>query len=49
MNKSYETFAYSITKAGKEKCGDAFAVHEFTEENLIVLVVADGVSSCPCD
>lgn len=45
----YQIFSYSVTKAGKDKCGDAFAVQELKEENLIILVVADGVSSLPCD
>lgn len=45
----YQIFSYSVTKAGKDKCGDAFAVQELKEENLIILMVADGVSSLPCD
>ena len=39
----------SATKAGKEKCGDAFVVHESKEEDLIILAVADGISTLPCD
>lgn len=49
LNNQYQTFSYSVTKAGKEKCGDAFVVQEFKDENLIILAVADGVSSLPCD
>ena len=52
MNKSdkiFEVFSYSVTKSGKQKCGDAFLVHDLIDENLIVLAVADGVSSRPCD
>ena len=48
-SRQYKIFTHSVTKAGKEKCGDAFAVQELKEENLIVLAVADGVSSLPCD
>jgi PPM family protein phosphatase len=48
-NYQFHTFSYSVTKSGKEKCGDAFAVRKLDEENLIILAVADGVSSCPCD
>jgi hypothetical protein len=42
-------FSYSATKAGKFECGDAFAMRELKEENLVVMVVADGISSLPCD
>ncbi len=45
----FGVFSYSATKAGKEKCGDAFSVLELPEESLIVVAVADGVSSRPCD
>lgn len=48
-SSKFQIFAYSETKAGKEKCGDAFTVLEIKEEKLVVLAVADGVSSCPCD
>jgi len=47
--KTFDIFSYSVTKAGKDKCGDAFAVQELMEEHLVMLVVADGVSSLPCD
>lgn len=47
--QKFNVFSYSVTKAGKEKCGDAFAVQELKEEKLIILMVADGVSSLPCD
>ncbi len=47
--QTFNVFSYSVTKAGKEKCGDAFAVQELKEENLVILAVADGVSSYPCD
>jgi serine/threonine protein phosphatase PrpC len=49
LNQMFGIFSNSVTKAGKEKCGDSFAIRELKEENLIVLAVADGVSSCPCD
>jgi len=49
LNPTFKIFSYSVTKAGKDKCGDAFAVQELKEENLIILMVADGVSSLPCD
>lgn len=49
VNENFRLFAQSVTKAGKDKCGDAFVVHEVNEENLIILAVADGVSSLPCD
>jgi serine/threonine protein phosphatase PrpC len=48
-NQKFNVFSHSVRKAGKEKCGDAFAVYESKEENLVLLAVADGVSSCPCD
>ena len=48
-NQTFSIFSYSVTKAGKDKCGDAFAVQEVKEENLIILMIADGVSSLPCD
>lgn len=49
FNQTFGLFSYSVTKAGKDKCGDAFAVQELKEENLVILAVADGVSSLPCD
>jgi serine/threonine protein phosphatase PrpC len=49
VNDKFQLFAQSVSKAGKDKCGDAFVVHELSEENLIILAVADGVSSLPCD
>lgn len=49
LNQKFGLFSYSVTKAGKENCGDAFAVRELKEENLVILMVADGVSSLPCD
>ncbi len=49
LEQTFGLFSYSVTKAGKEKCGDAFVVRELEEENLIILAVADGVSSLPCD
>lgn len=48
-NGQYHIFSYSVTKAGKEKCGDAFVVRELKDENLVLLAVADGISSLPCD
>jgi serine/threonine protein phosphatase PrpC len=49
LNQRFGLFSHSVIKSGKEKCGDAFAVQELKEENLIVLAVADGVSSLPCN
>lgn len=46
---NYRIFSRSATKAGKEKCGDAFVVRESKEEGLVILAVADGVSTLPCD
>ncbi len=48
-NPKFKIFTQSVTKSGKDKCGDAFTVLEIKNENLVVLAVADGVSSCPCD
>lgn len=49
QEQSFNIFSYSVTKAGKDKCGDAFAVNKLKEENLLILAVADSVSSLPCD
>lgn len=48
-DKSFTVIAERITKAGKEKCGDSFAAEYLEEEKILLLIVADGVSSSPCD
>lgn len=48
-HESFTVFAHKTAKAGKERCGDSFAVRFFEEEQILLLVVADGVSSSPCD
>ncbi|MBE7516123.1 MAG: DUF1810 family protein [Chloracidobacterium sp.] len=45
----FMVFAKRVTKSGKEKCGDSFVVEVLEQENMLVLAVADGVSSSPCD
>ena len=49
LNSQFQYFSGSVAKAGKDKCGDAFIVRELAEENLVVMMVADGVSTLPCD
>jgi serine/threonine protein phosphatase PrpC len=49
FSQKFNVFSHAVGKAGKEKCGDALAVYESKEETLVLLAVADGVSSCPCD
>ena len=39
----------SSRQVGKDKCGDSFAVGYFEDDGILLLAVADGVSSCPCD
>lgn len=51
-NEQHDSFGYfagKINKPGKGRCGDSFAVEYFSDENILLLVVADGVSTCPCD
>lgn len=45
----FSVFAQRVTKAGKSKCGDSFLAHFIEKENLLLLAIADGVSSSPCD
>lgn len=45
----FSIFAQRVAKSGKAKCGDSFAIEFIEEERLLVLTVADGVSSSPCD
>ncbi len=45
----FSVFAQRVAKSGKAKCGDSFAVEFIEEKRLLVLAVADGVSSSPCD
>lgn len=45
----YEIYTRKYNKPDKEKCGDSFAFAEIKEKELILLAVADGVSSAPCD
>src|SRR5215213_8297815 len=49
MGANYEVYGYSVSNFGKEKNGDYF-LHQFlTEENILMAIVADGVSKQPCD
>lgn len=45
----FSIFAQRVAKSGKVKCGDSFAVDFIEDERILVLAVADGVSSSPCD
>lgn len=45
----FRVFAERVTKDRKDKCGDSFAVYYSDDEQLLVLAIADGVSSSPCD
>lgn len=49
MKECYEVFGYTISNVGKEKNGDSFLFEELEAENLLIAVVADGVSQQPCD
>ena len=40
---------YTIPNFGKEKNGDSFLFEQLEEENILIAVVADGVSQQPCD
>jgi uncharacterized protein (DUF1810 family)/serine/threonine protein phosphatase PrpC len=46
---AFKVFADRVTKEGKTRCGDSFAVEMLDDDGVLLLVVADGVSSCPCD
>lgn len=48
-HEKFNAFAERITKGGKEKCGDSFVVEHLEEEQMLLLLVADGVSTSPCD
>jgi serine/threonine protein phosphatase PrpC len=48
MKDLYETYGYTISNVGKEKNGDSY-IYEIIEENVLIAVVADGVSKQPCD
>lgn len=45
----FRVFARRNSKSGKPTCGDSLAVKYFEDEELLLLAVADGVSSSPCD
>ncbi|QYO65298.1 DUF1810 family protein [Leptolyngbya sp. 7M] len=45
----FRVFAERVAKGGREKCGDSFAVEFLEQDQILVLAVADGVSSSPCD
>lgn len=45
----FRVFAQRVAKVEKAKCGDSFAVELLEDGNILILVVADGVSSSPCD
>lgn len=46
---AFKVFADRVTKEGKSRCGDSYAVEMLDDDGILLLVVADGVSSCPCD
>lgn len=49
MEENYEVYGYSVPNFGKEQNGDNF-LHQFlVDENILVAIVADGVSKQPCD
>ena len=49
MKDYYKIYGYTISNVGKEKNGDCY-IYEFIEaENVLIAVVADGVSKQPCD
>lgn len=48
MNNQFDVFGIAQTKKDKNKCGDYF-LHKTFQDKFIVLVVADGVGSRPCD
>lgn len=47
--RAFKFIAEKVTKSDKAKCGDSFVVEYLENEEILLLVVADGVSSCPCD
>lgn len=49
MKKTYGILGYTVSNFGKEKNGDSFSFEQLEEENLLIAVVADGVSQQPCD
>lgn len=46
---AFRVFAERVTKERKDKCGDSFVACYFDKEQLLLLAIADGVSSSPCD
>jgi len=48
MNNQFDVFGINLSKKDKSKCGDYF-LHKTFQDKFIVLVVADGVGSRPCD
>jgi serine/threonine protein phosphatase PrpC len=49
MKFTYEVLGYSVPNIGKEKNGDHFLHSFLEEEDLLIAIVADGVSKQPCD
>ncbi len=49
MHKPFIIHSYSISKQNKTKNGDGFISKILKDENLLLAIVADGVSQQPCD
>jgi serine/threonine protein phosphatase PrpC len=49
MKNTYEVLGYSVSNIGKEKNGDHFLHSFLDEEDILIAIVADGVSKQPCD
>ncbi|MGI4875519.1 MAG: PP2C family protein-serine/threonine phosphatase [Janthinobacterium lividum] len=49
MKEFYAILGYTVPNFGKEKNGDSFLFEHLAEEDLLIAVVADGVSQQPCD
>lgn len=48
-NYSWEAYGQSITSFKKEKNGDHLLLKDIKDEKKLVAIVADGISSRPCD
>ena len=49
LSQIYDIYSHSIPKPEKERNGDSSQIRELSEENLVLLTVADGVGSHVCD
>ncbi|MBO9700771.1 MAG: protein phosphatase 2C domain-containing protein [Sporocytophaga sp.] len=49
MSALFDILGYSIPNLGKEKNGDSYIFEYLEEEQILVAIVADGVSKQPCD